>query len=92
MRRTITLLAATLLTLGIMAAPALAWHQHELENPGTTVTFRCEPAHLSGTPQNPGVHPIHFGLHNAIDPAVVDERGNPGPVSVRATGTPCPAE
>lgn len=89
MRRTITLLTAMLLTLGAMAGPALAWHQHELENPAKTVTFQCEPAHLSGTPDDPGVHPMHFGLHNAIEPGVVDERGDPGPVSVGATDTDC---
>ena len=66
---------------------AVAHHQHELSNPGTTVTLPCEPAHIAEQP-----HPLHYGLHNAVDPDIVEERGNPGPVTVQATEESCPVE
>jgi hypothetical protein len=62
MRRTITLLTAVLLMLGLMGAPAMAWHQHTLNTPGTSKTFACEPEAAED------VHPIHYGLHMALDP------------------------
>lgn len=62
MRRITTLLTAVLFMLGLMGAPALAHHQHTLDTPGTEKTFACEPDAATD------VHPIHYGLHMALDP------------------------
>ena len=91
MRRILILPAAVLLTLGVLSGPALAHHQHQLTNPGTdrldrTVVFACEPAAAAQ------VHPIHSGLHNALDPAVMDRRGDPGPVSLTGDAGDCPTD
>ena len=92
MRRTVTLLSATLLALALSAGPAFAWHEHKIEHTHpvtgairTLQVFPCEPAHIGNHP-----HPRHFGLHNAVVPTVVDARGEPGPITVRATGEECP--
>lgn len=92
MRRRITVMfGALLFAMVSMGSPAMAWHQHEIvhTHPVTDQQrvlheFRCEPAHISQRP-----HPMHFGLHAAVVPGVVAERGDPGPITVRATGTPC---
>ena len=78
--RTTTFIAATVTLLGLTAAPALAHHEHQLVNPGTTVTLPCEPAAATD------VHPIHTGLHMAFVHRVPDA----APVSVGRTGEPCP--
>lgn len=69
----ITVALTALLTLGLLSGPALAHHEHQLVNPGTTVTFKCEPAAAAD------LHPIHEGLHVALR-----DRGN-GPTRVWMT-------
>ena len=78
--RTTLLTAATVATLlGATAAPALAHHEHQLVNPGTTVVFKCEPAAAAV------VHPIHYGLHMAFKHNVPAA----APITVGATGGKC---
>jgi len=92
MRGRITvMLVALSFAMVSMVSPAMAWHQHEIvhTHPDTGQErvlhqFRCEPAHISQRP-----HPMHYGLHAAVVPGVVAERGDPGPITVRATGAPC---
>jgi hypothetical protein len=86
--RTAALLAALLFAMVSLGSPAMAWHQHEIVHTHPAIDqervlhqFRCEPAHISQRP-----HPMHFGLHAAVDPDVVAERGDPGPITVRRAG------
>jgi hypothetical protein len=75
LRRTTTLVTATLLALGLTAAPALA-HQHYMVTPGTCVQLPTEPSVIhDGDPsggqgikdRGPGwehaLHPMHHVLH-----------------------------
>jgi hypothetical protein len=91
MRRTITLLTAVLLMLGLMGAPALAHHQHTLHTPGTSKTFACEPAAAED------VHPIHYGLHMGLDPTHPHANNDrwsrhhaSHPGGIEMTTAPCP--
>lgn len=77
MRKHLITTTAALTLIGLFAAPASAHHQHQLTTPGTSVTFRCEPAAAAD------VHPIHNGLHMALKHNVPDA----APVSMAAIGS-----
>jgi hypothetical protein len=91
MTRIITLLAAGLLTLGLLAGPVLA-HPHHMQTPGTCVDLPTEPDVIHhGDPSNgngikdrgPGwedeLHPMHHVLHRGElgDRGWVDSGGCP---------------
>jgi hypothetical protein len=94
MKRTMTYVAAALLALGLLAGPAAAHHEHTVHLPsGNAVTLPCEPEHLATA-----VHPIHHGLHTALDlrarPGWEANHGGLHPAGITISTTPgaCPTE
>ena len=94
MKRVITSVAAALLALGLMAGPAAAHHEHTVHLPnGNAVTLPCEPTHLATT-----VHPIHNGLHTALDlrdrPGWDANHGgsHPAGITISTNAEACPTE
>lgn len=72
-------------SLGALAAPAGAHHQHYLETPSQTILLPCEPAG-SGAEE---IHPIHNGLH--MNPSQDDRAITVGKYTGSSCAEPLPS-
>jgi hypothetical protein len=88
MTRIITLLAALLLTVGLLAAPAWATHSHVLQTPGTCVDgLGAGQPHADARTWSPGQGKFfHSGLHVGTPGDFAFHRGG----QVAVDGGDCP--